>query len=85
MRKDIYDRVIGEAKYLIDTNSTIREIARLFDVSKSTVHMDMRDRLPLVDVNMYNEVSSILKYHIDIKHIRGGEATKRKFLRKNVD
>lgn len=85
MRKDVYDRVIKEAKYLINYGSTIREIAKVFDVSKSTVHKDMRDRLPLIDNNMYNEVSSVLEYHIDIKHIRGGEATKRKFLSKKVN
>ena len=39
----------------------------------------------LIDNNMYNEVSSVLEYHIDIKHIRGGEATKRKFLSKKVN
>lgn len=85
MRKDVYDRVVNEAKYLISTNETIREIAKAFNVSKSTVHKDMRDRLFIIDKNMYNEVSSILEYHIDIKHIRGGESTKRKFLQKNFD
>ena len=82
MRKDVYDRVIEEAKYLINYGSTIREIAKVFDVSKSTVHKDMRDRLPLIDNNMYNEVSSVLEYHTYIKHIRGGQATKDKFLDK---
>lgn len=85
MRKDVYDRVIEEAKYLINYGSTVRETAKVFDVSKSTVHKDMRNRLPFIDNNMYNEVSNILKYHIDIKHIRGGEATKRKFLNKKVN
>lgn len=85
MRKDVYNRVIEEAKYLINYGSTVRETAKIFDVSKSTVHKDMRDRLPLIDNNMYNEVSSILEYHIDIKHIRGGEATKRKFLSKKIN
>ena len=85
MRKEVYDRVVDEAKYLISTNETIREIAKVFDVSKSTVHKDMRDRLFVIDKNMYNEVSSILEYHIDIKHIRGGESTKRKFLQKKFD
>lgn len=84
MRKDVYNRALEEAKYLINTDSTIREVAKIFDVSKSTVHKDMRDRLPLISDEMYSEVSSILEYHIDIKHIRGGEATKRKFLGKKL-
>ena len=85
MKKEVYNRVIEEAKYLLDTKETIREIAKVFDVSKSTVHKDMRDRLFIIDKKMYNEVSSILEYHIDIKHIRGGESTKRKFLLKKYD
>ena len=85
MRKDVYDRVIEEAKYLINYGSTIREIAKVFDVSKSTVHKDMREKLLLLDSTLYQKVSSVLEYHIDIKHIRGGEATKRKFLSKKVN
>lgn len=82
MNKKIYDRVVLESKYIIDTNETIRNVASVFGVSKSTVHKDMRERLNEIDKKMYDEVSSILEYHIDIKHIRGGESTKRKFLAK---
>ena len=84
MRKDVYDRVIEEAKYLINYGSTIREIAKVFDVSKSTVHNDMRYRLSLIDKNLYEKVSSIMEFHADIKHIKGGESTKRKFLKRKV-
>lgn len=80
MNKCIYDRVINESKYIVSTNSTIRETAYIFGVSKSTVHKDVRYRLFEIDKNMYEKVSNILEYHIDIKHIRGGESTKRKFL-----
>ena len=80
MEKYISDRVINEANYIVTTNKTIREVANVFGVSKSTVHNDIRKRLIVVDKNLYNKVSNILKYHIDIKHIRGGDATKRKFL-----
>lgn len=84
MNKYIYDRVINESNYIIDTGKTIREVADIFGVSKSTVHNDMRKRLMEIDKNMYEKVSSILEYHIDIKHIRGGESTKRKFLEKKL-
>ena len=80
MEKYIYDRVKEESKYIVTTHKTIREVADEFGVSKSTVHNDIRKRLFVVDKNLYDKVSSILKYHIDIKHIRGGDATKRKFL-----
>ena len=84
MRKDVYDRVIEEAKHLINYGSTIREIAKVFDVSKSTVHKDMREKLLLLDSTLYQKVSSVLEYHTYIKHIRGGQATKRKCLNKNI-
>ena len=85
MNKNIYDRVTKESKYIILTNSTIRETASVFGVSKSTVHKDIRERLFEIDKKMYEKVSSILEYHVDIKHIRGGESTKRKFLQKKCN
>ena len=85
MNKRIYDRVIDESNYIIETGDTIRNVANIFGVSKSTVHKDIRERLLEVDKKMYDEVSSILQYHVDIKHIRGGESTKRKFLAKKTN
>lgn len=85
MNKNIICRVINEAKYMLETKNTIREIALVFNVSKSTVHKDLRIRLQDIDKKMYSEVSNILKYHLDIRHIRGGNATKYKFLSKKVE
>jgi len=84
MNKNIVNRVIDESNYIIKTKDTIREIAKVFNVSKSTVHKDLKDRLLEIDVDLYNEVSSILRYHLDIRHIRGGNATKEKFLSKKI-
>ena len=84
MNKKTLDRVIEEANYIFNTKNTIRETSYVFGVSKSTVHKDIRERLVLLDKNLYEKVSSILEYHIDIKHIRGGEATKRKFLERKM-
>ena len=78
---NINKRVIDEANYIIETNKTIREIAYVFKVSKSTVHKDLHDRLLKLDKNLYKEVDEILKYHIIIRHIRGGESTKKKYLK----
>ena len=85
MNKKITNRVLQEGKYIIDTGKTVREIASVFNVSKSTVHKDLTDRLLEIDIDMYNKVSRILQYHIDIRHIRGGESTRRKFLEKNAN
>ena len=85
MNKNIINRVIEESNYIIETKDTIRDIAKVFNVSKSTVHKDLKERLCEIDINLYNEVSSILKYHLDIRHIRGGNATKSKFLNKKIE
>lgn len=84
MNNRIYNRVISEAEYIILNDKTIRETSYIFGVSKSTVHKDMRDRLYLIDKLLYEKVSNIMNYHTDIKHIRGGESTKRKFFTRNV-
>ncbi len=76
---EIAKRVIGEAHHILETGDTIRTTAFLFKVSKSTVHKDMQERLIKIDKNLYNEIFKILKYHTDIRHIRGGEATKQKY------
>lgn len=79
----INSRVINEAEYMIHTGKTVREIAQIFKVSKSTVHKDLHERLLKVDKNLYSIVESILKYHTDIRHIRGGQSTRNKYLNCN--
>ena len=81
----IKKRVLEESLYIINTEDTIREVAKKFNVSKSTVHKDLTDRLKEIDDEVYTKVSNILKYHLDIRHIRGGESTKRKYLLKNAN
>ena len=70
-------RIIAEANYIIETKDTIREIAKIFRVSKSTVHKDLHERLMYVNKDLYNKVYDILQYHIDVRHIRGGQSTKK--------
>ncbi len=77
----IKERVLEEAKYMIKTKETVREIAKVFNVSKSTVHKDLHERLIQLDNILSEQVEKILKYHIDIRHIRGGESTKKKYLK----
>ena len=79
MNSLIIKRVINEANYMSNTKETIREIAKVFNVSKSTVHKDLHERLIDVDYKLYEKIDSILKYHIDVRHIRGGESTKKKY------
>ena len=64
MNSFITKRVLDEAYYMIKTNDTIREIATVFNVSKSTVHKDLHERLQNINSDLYLQIDSILKYHI---------------------
>lgn len=87
MKSEIIKRVMNEAYYIIKTEKTIREIAQNYNISKSTIHKDLHERLKSIDKNLYSDVDKILKYHLDIRHIRGGEATRKKFskLKENIN
>lgn len=78
---DISKRVILEAEYMIETGDTIRKVAEVFGVSKSTVHKDLKERLKFIDNNLYLSVIKILDYHMSIRHIKGGESTRKKYLK----
>jgi putative DeoR family transcriptional regulator (stage III sporulation protein D) len=79
MQNTIKERVLTEANYILKTKYTIREVGKIFKVSKSTVHKDVSFRLKKIDINLYNEVQKIMKYHTSIRHIKGGESTKKKY------
>ena len=85
MEKRIIDRVLSLSNYMIDTGDTVRELAKVFNISKSTVHKDLSERLLEIDGSLYKQVSEILRYHSSVRHIRGGETTRRKFLAKNAN
>lgn len=78
--KYINERVLKEANYILNTGNTIRELASVFHVSKSTVHKDLHERLLEIDKNKYKLVEEILNYHTNIRHLRGGESTRNKYL-----
>lgn len=84
MNKKVSIRVKEEAEYLIKTKQTIREIANSFSVSKSTLHKDMQERLPLISSDLYHQVRVVLDEHLKIRHIKGGNATKKKYLIKQA-
>jgi putative DeoR family transcriptional regulator (stage III sporulation protein D) len=83
VKSDILKRVLDETFHIISTEDTIRDIAKIYKVSKSTVHKDLNERLNDIDKELYQKVSVILKYHIDIRHLRGGESTRLKYLGHN--
>ena len=76
------DRSILMATYLIENNSTVRKVAAHFGISKSTVHKDITEILKNKNPTMYQQVKEILDKNKCERHIRGGEATRLKFLNK---
>ncbi|HHT26876.1 MAG TPA: sporulation transcriptional regulator SpoIIID [Firmicutes bacterium] len=81
MRDDIRRRVVDISQYIVDTKATVRQAAAVFGVSKSTVHKDVTERLPRVSKDLARRVKRILERNKAERHIRGGEATKRKYSR----
>ncbi len=75
----IEERVAAVASYIIENGATVRAAASAFDISKSTVHKDMTQRLPAIDMTMAREVQKILRLNKAERHIRGGLATRRKY------
>mgnify|MGYP004502870461 FL=1 len=82
MNKNINKRVIDIANHIILTKDTIRKTAVIFNVSKSTVHKDIGERLITLDINKYQEVKKIMLNHLETRHLLGGESTRQLFLRK---
>jgi len=82
MRSDINERVVLVGLYINSSNDTIRETAKVFGMSKSTVHVDVSKRLKKVNPKLYEKVKKVLNKNFEEKHIRGGEATRKKYLEK---
>lgn len=81
MHDYIRERTIKIGRYFVETQRTVRAIAKEFGVSKSTVHKDLTERLPEINPELANKVKEILEYHKSIRHLRGGEATRIKYKR----
>ena len=80
MNDDVFERAIELGEYIVENNSTVRAAAKKFGVSKSTVHKDVTERLKEIDENLYEEVRQVLNVNLNERHIRGGDATRRKYL-----
>ena len=70
------------ARYIIDNACTIRECAKAFDYSKSTIHNDISNKLKFYNIQLYQELKVVLDNNFKNKHIRGGQATKAKYEKK---
>ena len=79
MRSHIEERAIVVAKYILEKNTTVRQTAKTFGVSKSTIHKDVTERLEEINPTLAKEVKMVLEKNKSERHIRGGTATKLKY------
>jgi len=75
----IKKRIIAEALYIKHNKATIRETAVVFNLSKSTIHKDMSERLLKIEPELYLIVKNILNENLKTRHLKGGEVTKSKY------
>ncbi len=79
MREQTVDRAVILGEYIIETGATVRACAKIFKISKSTVHKDVTERLRRENPQLYKEVKCVLEKNKQERHIRGGMATRRKY------
>ncbi|MDA8193206.1 MAG: sporulation transcriptional regulator SpoIIID [Thermaerobacter sp.] len=79
MKDHIWQRVMDIGNYILKSGATVRDTAKVFGVSKSTVHKDVTERLPKVNARLAYEVKKVLEVNKAERHLRGGEATRQKF------
>ncbi|MCL2023713.1 MAG: sporulation transcriptional regulator SpoIIID [Oscillospiraceae bacterium] len=72
-------RAVELAEYIVENQTTVRTAAKQFGVSKSTVHMDVAQRLRRMNPGLYNEVRQVLDVNKSERHLRGGMATREKY------
>ena len=79
MDESITRRCLTVAQYMLEKRATVRQAAAHFGLSKSSVHKDMCQRLPKIDMRLGREVAALLEYNKAVRHLRGGEATRRRY------
>lgn len=81
MIKNVNNRCIELGEYIVKNKATVRQAAAIFGISKSTVHIDVTKRLSQISPLLASEVNRVLQENKAQRHIRGGEATKEKYLK----
>lgn len=79
MKEDLVERIYSVANHILKTHDTIRKTAKIYGYSKSTIHHDVSIKLKHLDYKLYEQTKTILDENFADKHLRGGEATKRKY------
>ena len=84
MKDHIEERAVAVANFIVSSNSTVRETAKRFGISKSTVHKDITDRVEKLDPDLARSVRKVLEVNKAERHIRGGLATREKYMRRKT-
>ena len=79
MKGVVEERAVELGEYILQNNATVRSAAKRFHISKSTVHKDVSERLQAVNPQLYGQVRHVLEVNKAQRHIRGGQATRRKY------
>ncbi len=79
MNNDFEARCIALGEYIVETKSTVRKTAEVFNISKSTVHIDVTKRLRQISPSLAEAVNEVLQENKAQRHLRGGAATKEKY------
>ncbi len=79
MSRGVDARAVALAEYILDTGATVRATAKIFKISKSTVHKDVTERLSHDNPQLYRLVKEVLEKNKQERHIRGGIATRKKY------
>lgn len=82
MKREVEKRVRAAAEYVMRTGATVRACAARFGVSKTTIHKDLRERLPELDRSLAGCVDAVLNHNREQRHLRGGAATREKYRRR---
>lgn len=83
MNEYIKNRAIKIGEHILETKDTIRTTGKKFGVARSTVYRDITERLPEINKELAIKVNEVLEFNKTIRHIRGGEATRKKYLQNN--
>lgn len=83
MKSDTNKRALTEGRYIAETGATVRQCAKEFGISKSTIHTDVTHRLGGIDRELWEKVRRVLEKNKTERHLRGGEATKKKYQNEN--
>lgn len=79
MDEAIIRRCVTVAQFMLENRATVRQAAKVYGLSKSSVHKDMCQRLPKIDAKLARQIAALLEYNKAVRHLRGGEATRRRY------